>query len=263
MVVLLHRDDVYEKESTRPGEADLIVAKHRNGSDHDITVAFQATTAVRRHGPLRGPAIADARRICDEPWLGRASRVQANHPDQPKAARVVVDRRAEVSRHEVFERRSDGVRGSARRSTRSRATWSGRSTLEERPPQTSASGERVDIGALNGSSAHQPDAGHQQPHEPGEVARYPDEQEGRAVRDREVSGPGDDQDASSGQSQETLPRRRQPARMRCHRGADEVVPSAGSASANAAACICQASSSSGLGPVKLAGGQDDPSQRTT
>ncbi len=41
MVVLLHRDDVYEKESTRPGEADLIVAKHRNGPTRDVVVAFQ------------------------------------------------------------------------------------------------------------------------------------------------------------------------------------------------------------------------------
>ncbi|MFC5176310.1 replicative DNA helicase [Nocardioides taihuensis] len=41
MVILLHRDDVYEKESTRPGEADLIVAKHRNGPTRDIVVAFQ------------------------------------------------------------------------------------------------------------------------------------------------------------------------------------------------------------------------------
>jgi replicative DNA helicase len=41
MVILLHRDDVYERESTRPGEADLIVAKHRNGPTRDITVAFQ------------------------------------------------------------------------------------------------------------------------------------------------------------------------------------------------------------------------------
>ncbi len=41
MVVLLHRDDVYEKESTRPGEADLIVAKHRNGPTRDVIVAFQ------------------------------------------------------------------------------------------------------------------------------------------------------------------------------------------------------------------------------
>ncbi|WP_246210618.1 replicative DNA helicase [Nocardioides piscis] len=41
MVILLHREDVYEKESARPGEADLIVAKHRNGPTRDLTVAFQ------------------------------------------------------------------------------------------------------------------------------------------------------------------------------------------------------------------------------
>nr|WP_269745903.1 replicative DNA helicase [Nocardioides sp. Iso805N] len=41
MVVLLHREDVYEKESTRPGEADIIVAKHRNGPTRDLVVAFQ------------------------------------------------------------------------------------------------------------------------------------------------------------------------------------------------------------------------------
>ncbi len=41
MVILLHREDVYEKESARPGEADLIVAKHRNGPTREITVAFQ------------------------------------------------------------------------------------------------------------------------------------------------------------------------------------------------------------------------------
>ncbi|MEQ6900855.1 replicative DNA helicase [Nocardioides sp. YIM 152588] len=41
IVILLHRDDVYEKESTRPGEADLIIAKHRNGATRDIVVAFQ------------------------------------------------------------------------------------------------------------------------------------------------------------------------------------------------------------------------------
>ncbi|MCW4459122.1 replicative DNA helicase [Microbacterium sp. MPKO10] len=40
MVILLHRESVYEKD-TRPGEADLIVAKHRNGPTATITVAFQ------------------------------------------------------------------------------------------------------------------------------------------------------------------------------------------------------------------------------
>ncbi len=41
MVVLLHREDIYEKESARPGEADLIVAKHRNGPTKDLVLAFQ------------------------------------------------------------------------------------------------------------------------------------------------------------------------------------------------------------------------------
>jgi replicative DNA helicase len=41
MVVLLHREDMYEKESPRAGEADLIVAKNRNGPTRTVTVAFQ------------------------------------------------------------------------------------------------------------------------------------------------------------------------------------------------------------------------------
>jgi len=41
VVILLHREDAYEKESPRAGEADLIVAKHRNGPTTTVTVAFQ------------------------------------------------------------------------------------------------------------------------------------------------------------------------------------------------------------------------------
>jgi replicative DNA helicase len=41
MVILLHREDMYERESPRAGEADFIVAKHRNGPTDTITVAFQ------------------------------------------------------------------------------------------------------------------------------------------------------------------------------------------------------------------------------
>ncbi|GAA1979385.1 replicative DNA helicase [Terrabacter lapilli] len=41
MVVLLHREAAYEKDSPREGEADLIVAKHRNGPTDTIVVAFQ------------------------------------------------------------------------------------------------------------------------------------------------------------------------------------------------------------------------------
>ena len=45
MVILLHREDVYEKESPRAGEADIIVAKHRNGPTGDD------------HGRLPGPLL--------------------------------------------------------------------------------------------------------------------------------------------------------------------------------------------------------------
>ncbi len=41
LVVLLHREDAYERESPRAGEADLILAKHRNGPTGVVTVAFQ------------------------------------------------------------------------------------------------------------------------------------------------------------------------------------------------------------------------------
>jgi replicative DNA helicase len=41
LVILLHREDAYEPESPRAGEADLIVAKHRNGPTATVTVAFQ------------------------------------------------------------------------------------------------------------------------------------------------------------------------------------------------------------------------------
>lgn len=41
VVILLHREDQYEKESPRAGEADLIVGKHRNGPTAIITTVFQ------------------------------------------------------------------------------------------------------------------------------------------------------------------------------------------------------------------------------
>ncbi|MEV8324559.1 replicative DNA helicase [Kitasatospora sp. NPDC056731] len=41
LVILLHREDAYEKESARAGEADVIVGKHRNGATATITVAAQ------------------------------------------------------------------------------------------------------------------------------------------------------------------------------------------------------------------------------
>ncbi len=41
VVMLIHREDAYDRESPRAGEADLIVAKHRNGPTATVTVSFQ------------------------------------------------------------------------------------------------------------------------------------------------------------------------------------------------------------------------------
>jgi replicative DNA helicase len=41
IVIFVHRDDYYDKESARAGEADFIVAKHRNGPTDTVTVAAQ------------------------------------------------------------------------------------------------------------------------------------------------------------------------------------------------------------------------------
>ncbi len=41
IVMLVHREDMYEKESARAGEADIIVGKHRNGPIRDVTCLFQ------------------------------------------------------------------------------------------------------------------------------------------------------------------------------------------------------------------------------
>ena len=44
VVVLMHREDVFDRESARAGEADLILAKNRNGPTGSVTVAFAAST---------------------------------------------------------------------------------------------------------------------------------------------------------------------------------------------------------------------------
>mgnify|MGYP006288158905 FL=1 len=45
IVILIHREEMYNTETPRRGEADLIVAKHRNGATRDVVVAFQGHRA--------------------------------------------------------------------------------------------------------------------------------------------------------------------------------------------------------------------------
>lgn len=70
VVILLHREDEYDRESPRAGEADFIIAKHRGGPKATITVAFQGrfcrfvdmapdelSQGEQRHSrPMRGAA---------------------------------------------------------------------------------------------------------------------------------------------------------------------------------------------------------------
>ena len=41
LVLLLHREDYYDRESPRAGEVDVIVAKNRQGPQTTVTLAFQ------------------------------------------------------------------------------------------------------------------------------------------------------------------------------------------------------------------------------
>ena len=41
MVILVHRPDAWEADDPRAGEADLIIAKHRNGPTTTVAVAHQ------------------------------------------------------------------------------------------------------------------------------------------------------------------------------------------------------------------------------
>jgi replicative DNA helicase len=41
LVMFIYREEYYDKNSERPGEADIIVAKHRNGPVGDIVLTFQ------------------------------------------------------------------------------------------------------------------------------------------------------------------------------------------------------------------------------
>ena len=41
LVMFIYRDEYYNENTDRPGEADLIVAKHRNGGLGDVPLTFQ------------------------------------------------------------------------------------------------------------------------------------------------------------------------------------------------------------------------------
>jgi replicative DNA helicase len=41
VVMFIYREEYYDKDSERPGEADIIIAKHRNGPVGEVILTFQ------------------------------------------------------------------------------------------------------------------------------------------------------------------------------------------------------------------------------
>jgi replicative DNA helicase len=41
LVMFIYRDEYYNQDSERPGEADIIIAKHRNGPVGEVQLTFQ------------------------------------------------------------------------------------------------------------------------------------------------------------------------------------------------------------------------------
>jgi replicative DNA helicase len=39
--MFIYREEYYDRESERPGEADIILAKHRNGPVGEVVLTFQ------------------------------------------------------------------------------------------------------------------------------------------------------------------------------------------------------------------------------
>jgi replicative DNA helicase len=39
--MFIYRDEYYDRESEREGEADIIISKHRNGALGDVVLTFQ------------------------------------------------------------------------------------------------------------------------------------------------------------------------------------------------------------------------------
>jgi replicative DNA helicase len=65
VILLLHREDAYERESPRAGEMDVIVAKNRQGPQCTVTVAFQG-----HYGRVMDMARQYPSQPHEAPWSG-------------------------------------------------------------------------------------------------------------------------------------------------------------------------------------------------
>ena len=65
LVMMIYRDDYYNQESERPGEADVIISKHRNGPTGEVALAFVSrfpkfASLARESALPGGPVPAEA-----------------------------------------------------------------------------------------------------------------------------------------------------------------------------------------------------------
>ena len=145
VVMFVYREEYYDKESERLGEADIIIAKHRNGPIGEVTLTFlpkypRFASLYRDHGaaPAMPPDATERAEVLrrvhasDEPAACPLRRVRRLHlgprrGDQrraavplPRAARA--PRRQRRHRHRASAGASSRCRSTASRSSRSTAT---------------------------------------------------------------------------------------------------------------------------------------------
>ena len=58
LVMFVYREEYYDRESERLGEADIIFAKHRNGPVGQVTLTFLPRYPQVRRPPPRLPRLA-------------------------------------------------------------------------------------------------------------------------------------------------------------------------------------------------------------
>ena len=87
IIILLHRPDYYDKED-RPGEADIIVAKHRAGATATVTALFQGDMArfVNYTGRPEPGVGGEYRQFARRAALCARGRRPARSPSAPRAS---------------------------------------------------------------------------------------------------------------------------------------------------------------------------------
>ena len=89
MILLIYRDEVYNKETPKKGVAEIDLAKHRNGETGDIRLTFRGSNSALRE--LRGPGLRRRNhaliRLIRALHRHRGAAAQPRHHPRVRAAR--------------------------------------------------------------------------------------------------------------------------------------------------------------------------------